>query len=95
MSIVLKNFTTEELKAEVQRREDREKILKELTWKNVLNIGAKAATEWVQLQECAKHAVKLGYKYFVIDTYPHLYAVDNKQWCGYQEVKFASVCDVK
>lgn len=93
----LREVKTEDLKAELQRREEREALLKKMTWKNVMLVRLMPGKQW-DMRAAASTAANLGYEFFVCDTYPNVYRVRGATgpgWNNYEDLKSVSSLDVK
>lgn len=72
----LRQYTDEELKAEQKRREDetkrieRNKLLADLTWKNVLYIRSKTPG---YMHDWSRRAHDMGYKFFAQESFTDVY----------------------
>ena len=92
----LRNFTDEDLKNEIKRREAIaaekvriEELKKELTWDNVLNVRAKHLPN---IDEICTTAVRYGYKYFCHNGNAIFKVIDS--W-SYSVVLGVSTADIK
>jgi len=80
MNKSLKDCTTEEIRAELKKREERDQHMKDMTWQKVMNVTNDQWPGGMTFHRIAKAAAMLGYKYFVVKGYQNVYAVGEPMW---------------